>query len=371
MAYPNVNFSNVEGQALTMRAMLYFDLVRLYGNTYTQNKDNLGVPIVLSTVNYDYKPTRNSVKEVYTQIVKDLKDGQTLLSGNKGKDPGYINYYGNLAIQSRVYLTMADFDNAYTAAKEIISSNAYSLYENDKWYTSWSSMFGNESIYELAVYEGEADLGTGSLGYYVMRRLGGQGGMFYASTDVINTLAEDPKDVRHAIFGRDEKSATRMGAVYKYLGSTNTNGSLPLNSIGDKGSNNNTAVNIKVVRLSEIYLNAAEAALKKTTPNTTEAATWLNAISKRSPNLAPYTSTTVTEDAILKEKKKELYSEGLMYWDMIRLNKSITFDDAFGGLNISTRPGTITRAFEKTILPIPLSEINANSNLKDQQNPGY
>lgn len=369
--YPNINFNNVEGQALTTRAMLYFDLVKLYGNTYTQNKASLGVPLILSTAKYDIQPARNTVEEVYIQILKDLKEGQQLLTKSLSKDPGYFNYYGNLAIQSRVYLTMADYDNAYVAAKEIIDSKVYSLYENDKWTTSWSSMFGNESIYELAIYEGEADLGTASLGYYVMRRLGGQGGIFYASTDYINALNEDSKDVRHAIFGRDEKSATRMGAVYKYLGSTNTTNALPINSIGDKGSNNNTAVNIKVIRLSEIYLTAAEAALKKATPNTSEAATYLNAISKRSPNLPAYTSTSVNEDAILKEKKKEFYSEGLIYWDLLRLNKKITFDDAFGGLNITTRPQTIDRSFEKTILPIPLTEINANPTLKTQQNPGY
>ena len=356
--YPNINFSNVEGQALTTRAMLYFDLVKLYGKTYTQDKSSLGVPLILSTVNYNYQPARNTVEEVYTQILKDLKEGQLLLTKSVAKDPGYINYYGNLAIQSRVYLTMADYNNAYSTSKEIIDSKTYSLYENDKWTASWSSMFGNESIYELSINEGEADLGTASLGYYVMRRLGGQGGMFYASTDYINALNEDSKDVRHAIFGRDEKSATRMGA-------------LPINSIGDKGSNNNTAVNIKVVRLSEIYLTAAEASLKKAIPNISEAANLLNEISKRSPNLPAYTSSSINEDVILKEKKKEFYSEGLIYWDMLRLNKSITFDDAFGGLNITTRPATIDRTFAKTILPIPLTEINANPTLKTQQNPGY
>lgn len=369
--YPNLNFSNVEGQALTIRALLYFDLVRLYGNTYTQNKSNLGVPLILKTVNYDYQPARNTVEEVYTQVLKDLKEGQTLLNKSLAKDPGYINYYGNLALQSRVFLTMADFDNAYSISKEIIDSKVYSLYENDKWAASWSSMFGNESIFELAIYEGEADLGTSSLGYYVMRRLGGQGGMFYASTNFINSLNEDNQDIRHSVFGRDEKSATRMGAVYKYLGSTNTTNALPINSIGDKGSNNNTAVNIKVVRLSEIYLIAAEAALKKATPDANEAATLLNKISRRSPNLTAYTSTSVNEDVILKEKKKEFYSEGLIYWDLLRLNKSITFDDAFGGLNITTRTATIDRTFAKTILPIPLTEINANPTLKTQQNPGY
>jgi len=56
---------------------------------------------------------------------------------------------------------------------------------------------------------------------------------------------------------------------------------------------------------------------------------------------------------------------------MIRLNKKITFNDDFQDLTINTRPKEIDRSFDKYILPIPQSEINANPALKDQQNPGY
>jgi hypothetical protein len=195
--------------------------------------------------------------------------------------------------------------------------------------------------------------------------------MFYASDYYLNRMKEDNSDVRWAILGRDESSATRMGAVYKNLGSVNTNTSLPLNSLGDKGNTNNTAVNIKVIRLSEIYLIAAEAALKKPSADPAKSAELLNAISKRAPNRPAFSSATVNEDAILNEKSKELFGEGHRYWDMIRLNKKITFNDDFQGLTIKTRPKEIDRTFDKAILPIPQSEINANPTLKDQQNPGY
>ncbi|PUV22738.1 RagB/SusD family nutrient uptake outer membrane protein [Sphingobacterium athyrii] len=364
-------YANAQGQLLTLRALFYFDLVRLYGKSYTQDKASRGVPIVISPASYNSKPARATVEEVYTQILKDLKTGQELLGANKAIDNGYINYYANLAIQSRVYLTMADYENAYSKANEIITSGTYKLYENEKWTSSWASMYGTESIYELGINEGEADLGTASLGYYLMRRTGGQGGMFYASDYYLNRMKEDNSDVRWAILGRDESSATRMGAVYKNLGSVNTNTSLPLNSLGDKGNTNNTAVNIKVIRLSEIYLIAAEAALKKPSADPAKSAELLNAISKRSPNRPAFSSATVNEDAILNEKSKELFGEGHRYWDMIRLNKKITFNDDFQGLTIKTRPKEIDRTFEKYILPIPQSEINANPTLKDQQNPGY
>ncbi|QIH35291.1 RagB/SusD family nutrient uptake outer membrane protein [Sphingobacterium sp. DR205] len=364
-------YANAQGQLLTLRALFYFDLVRLYGKSYTQDKASRGVPIVISPASYNSKPARATVEEVYTQILKDLKTGQELLGANKAIDNGYINYYANLAIQSRVYLTMADYENAYSKANEIITSGTYKLYENEKWTSSWASMYGTESIYELGINEGEADLGTASLGYYLMRRTGGQGGMFYASDYYLNRMKEDNSDVRWAILGRDESSATRMGAVYKNLGSVNTNTSLPLNSLGDKGNTNNTAVNIKVIRLSEIYLIAAEAALKKPSADPAKSAELLNAISKRSPNRPAFSSATVNEDAILNEKSKELFGEGHRYWDMIRLNKKITFNDDFQGLTIKTRPKEIDRTFEKYILPIPQSEINANPTLKEQQNPGY
>lgn len=364
-------YANAQGQLLTLRALFYFDLVRLYGKSYTQDKVSRGVPIVISPASYNNKPARATVEEVYTQILKDLKTGQELLGANKAIDNGYINYYANLAIQSRVYLTMANYENAYSRANEIITSGAYKLYENEKWGSSWASMYGSESIYELGINEGEADLGTSSLGYYLMRRTGGQGGMFYASDYYLNRMKEDNNDVRWAILGRDESSATRMGAVYKNLGSVNTNTSLPLNSLGDKGNTNNTAVNIKVIRLSEIYLIAAEAALKKPAADPVKSAELLNAITKRSPNRPAYSSVTVNEDAILNEKSKELFGEGQRYWDMLRLNKKITFNDDFQGLTIKTRPKEIDRTFDKAILPIPQAEINANPTLKDQQNPGY
>jgi hypothetical protein len=83
----------------------------------------------------------------------------------------------------------------------------------------------------------------------------------------------------------DEISTTavpRKGALYKYSGSV---------ALAGDGKATSTAVNIKVIRLSEIYLIAAEAALST---DATKAATYLNAIRKRSPNLIAATAATVT-----------------------------------------------------------------------------
>ena len=68
-------------------------------------------------------------------------------------------------------------------------------------------------------------------------------------------LGEDPTDIRWGIMTYDEISETRMGCCYKYLGGVDQPGD---------GKASASAVNIKVIRLSEMYLIAAEAALLKT-----------------------------------------------------------------------------------------------------------
>jgi hypothetical protein len=74
------------GQAYTLRAMVHFDLVRLYGKPYNMDKGaSLGVPVVTEIVNASEQRTRNTVAEVYTQIVKDLLAGAELISKDIGQ----------------------------------------------------------------------------------------------------------------------------------------------------------------------------------------------------------------------------------------------------------------------------------------------
>lgn len=351
-----------KGQALTARALLYFDLVRLYGKPYNMDKASYGVPLILEPLDASAQPTRESVEAVYTQILQDLSDAAPLLS--KSALNGYLNYYANLAIKARVELTMDNFTEALAAAEEIINDGPYSLYANEDWVGSWSSEFGSESIFELGIFTDEADLGTSSLGYYLMRlgKVTGAMGYFMASDYFIARLGEDPADVRWGIMDYDESSDTRFGSCSKYTG---------VDLKGDKGSK--SAVNVKVIRLSEIYLIAAEAALKLPVPDKVKAASYLNEIRKRAPTLAPATDVTVTIDMIVDEKSKELFAEGQRYFDMLRLNRTIEFNDEFitPAVVITHRTKTIDRTFYKIVLPISQEEMDANPAIRSQQNDGY
>lgn len=353
-------FETYKGQALTARALMHFDLVRLYGKAYDDDKTSYGVPNVTGRLGTGDQPLRATVEQNYVQILADLTAAAPLLP--KTKTNGYINYYTNLALQSRVYLYMEDYANALRTAEELISSNVYAPYTNAAWVDSWKTQFGSESIFELGIFPSEGDLENGSLGFYLRRRAHGSTnalGWFMASDSFLQRLSQDPADVRWGVMSNDETSTTRLGSLYKYSGST---------TLAGDGKATASAVNIKVIRLSEIYLIAAEAAL---TSDPAKAATYLNVVRRRSPALAPATAATVSLDMILDERSKELFGEGHRFFDMIRLNKTITFNDDFGDLTIPHRETSIDRSFYKTRLPIGQAEINANPGLEEQQNQGY
>ena len=354
--------SEYKGQALTARALMYFDLVRLYGKPYNMDKTSYGVPLILELLDASAQPTRASVEAVYTQVMKDLTDAAPLLS--KAVLKGYLNYYANLALQAKVNLYMGKYTEALAAAEVVITDNKYTLYSNANWVSSWSAPFGSESIFELAIYPSEADLLTGSLGYYLLRlgRVTGAMGWFMASDYFLARLGTDATDVRWGIMAYDETSATRFGACLKYSG---------VDLKGDKGTA--SATNVKVIRLSEVHLIAAEAALNLPTPDKVKAAAYLNNIRNRAPALAPATDADVTMDMIMDEKSKEFFAEGHRFFDMMRLDKSIEFNDEFiyPAVIIIHRTKIIDRTFYKTILPISKTEIDANPAIASQQNPQY
>jgi len=351
------------GEAYTLRAIVYFDLVRIYGLPYNYKKDSYGVPLVLDVADADSKPGRATVAEVYDQILADLAAGEALMTHTKVNS--YPGYYAALAEEARVRLYKEDWTGALTCAKEIIDCGIYTLYTPAQWVQSWTTQYGSESIFEIGM-DSASDIETNSLAFYYMAfgRVANASGWFLASDYFLNRLGEDPDDVRWGVMDEDEFSSkgngTHNGACYKYSGSVDLEGD---------GNETFTAVNIKVIRLSEIYLIAAEAALEL--GQKAKAAEYLNAIRARSVSLEPATASTVSIDMIMSERSKEFFGEGQLFFERIRRNESIEYNDDLAGIAVSTRPKTIDRTFGKIVLPIDQNEINANPTLKDQQNEAY
>ncbi|HSI78756.1 MAG TPA: RagB/SusD family nutrient uptake outer membrane protein, partial [Lunatimonas sp.] len=114
----------VRGEALFIRGTLYFELVKFYGLPYSAGNisENLGVPLVLTpttTISEEDFVVRNTVAEVYQQILADLTLAESLLPPSNGV---FAKNYVASAMLSRVYLQMERFGDARDAANRAIIS---------------------------------------------------------------------------------------------------------------------------------------------------------------------------------------------------------------------------------------------------------
>mgnify|MGYP001181023401 CR=1 FL=1 len=144
----------LDGEAKFLRALAYFDLVRMYAQPYSYDPSSLGVPIV--TVTEIASPARNTVQEVYTQIVADLLDAENKIGalsadGFRG-ETNRVSLATKEAVQAllaKVYLYMEDWSGASTYASKVIGSNKYSLYSASEYGNIWSTDGASEVIFEV------------------------------------------------------------------------------------------------------------------------------------------------------------------------------------------------------------------------------
>lgn len=124
------------GEAYGMRAWYYFNLVNLYARPYNDSSttpDKLkGVPLMLSSNLLQDLPARNTVKEVYDQIEKDLEASVERLGKEKKQSYYRFNYLAASLLASRVGLFMEKWDKAITNADAVIASYS-ELYDLNDW----------------------------------------------------------------------------------------------------------------------------------------------------------------------------------------------------------------------------------------------
>lgn len=371
-------YDSYYGQALTIRAMIHYDLCRLYGKCYNDDKASYGVPIVQESLTADAQPLRASVDAVYQAVLADLDKAAGYLKDDTDPEAGYMNYYTNRAIKARACMDMENWSEALSLARSIIGCGEYALYDQSNWVSSWSKQGASESIFELAMCVNEGDLGATSCigGQYVLGGGNGRNNQIFMASHYwldLMDMTNVANDVRWGIMDQDqvgedhpedfpESNGIRYGSCWKYFGS--------LDGTGD-GKASSSAVNVKLIRLSEMYFIAAEASLRA--GNKGDAVNYLTAItSRRYVNTMPeITESNISVQMILDEKDKEFFGEGLRFWDLIRTNSTIYMDDDTPDVKVTHRESVINRSFYKCILPIYKDEINANPGLGAQQNPGY
>ncbi|TKC08254.1 RagB/SusD family nutrient uptake outer membrane protein [Pedobacter polaris] len=139
---------NLEGQAKFIRALTHFQVVQLFAQPYGFSTDNshLGVPIRTST-SID-QGVRATVKQVYDQIIADLKIAEVKLPDDNG---GYATKWAAKALLAKVYFQMNDFANAYIYSNQVIASNKFVL---DTYASRFSTTGSKESIFRIIYTNG-------------------------------------------------------------------------------------------------------------------------------------------------------------------------------------------------------------------------
>jgi len=317
------------GEAYFLRALTYFDLARTYG----------GVPVI---INPTLSPTqdngikRATVADTYAQVLSDLNAADTLLTETIVRNRA--NRFSVYALKARLYLYTENWDKAEEyATKVIANSTGFKLVK--PYSTFYTTTKSTESVFELTFSSSDKNP------IYTYLLSSGEGGR-------LDYIVEPG-------FAAQLLDPTKGGARKSLIKLLSTGAYEPTEYANQDGSSS-----LYVLRLSEQYLIRAEARLKKTTPDLTNAILDLNTIRTRS-DVASFVATGITtvNDVLLaieNERRYELAFEGHRFSDIVRTGRAAT---VFGALNsLFTNPG-------RWVFPIPYSAIVADPDL--EQNTAY
>ncbi|ALW84819.1 hypothetical protein AUC43_06795 [Hymenobacter sedentarius] len=355
------------GEAEFLRAKYYFDLVRVYGDVPLLTVP----PLTPAEVNI----ARTPAAQVYTQIVNDLTDAITKLPATySGDDIGRATKWAAAGLLAKVYLTQGNMSGAAQRASEVINSGQYSLYPNYGDIFKIANDNGKESLFEVQYVSGRNEYTFDGLGFVGNEFFGPrgqgivpQGGYGFNIPENDFVAGYETGDQRRDVTiwkpgdvypdGRKQPaslpgSPSGYGCKKWFIGKTDTR-------VWDSG------LNIKVLRLAEMYLILAEAS--GPTPAGLDA---LNIVRRRSfglplatpsaaHDIAAGISASAFKTAVWRERKYELAFENDRWFDMKRTGELLTSPQL---LAKGVKPNNV-------VLPLPQTELDVNPNLK--QNPGY
>lgn len=340
---------NIHAECLFLRALAHFDLVRTYATQYTKDKTKPGVPYVFHT-DPAAKPARDNVETVYDNIVADLIAAEGLMADDYTRDgvtdtKSVVSKLAVQALLSRVYLYMGRWQDAANYATTVITSEEYELWKEADYAAAFKedAPEGGEVIFEVyglknnsydSYWEGIAYL-TNPDGYADCA----------TSNDLISLYEEN--DIRGKMFINNPDKAPTTYWTTKYAGK-------------DKGTPD--VSNTIVLRLSEMYLNRAEAITRGATIQGVTAVSDLNAIRTKR-GASELSSAGITD--VMNERRLELAWEGHHWYDLARTGGSVKRTH-YSGAEVNR---DIPADSKYWVLPINKRELDVNENL--EPNPGY
>ncbi len=347
------------GEARFLRALAYFDLVRIFGD----------VPLVATPLSAEesYQTAREKVDKIYDEvIVKDLADAEAKLPLRyTGADVGRATKGAAKALLGKVHLTRKDFQKAEAKLQEV-TTMGYALLPN---YADLFDYTKNEHHAEY-IFDIEYDPGLGGEGSLFTNRfapkvpavidyfgiLGGQDDQNAPPRSLFDLF--EVKDKRKDITAAN--GFTNASGVFVPIVPTSNNMSTFTRKYMIRlATGNDSPANWKVIRYADVLLMLAEALTENGKP--TNALTHLNQVRTRA-GVAPYAdgSQADTRARIALERRLELSFEGHRWFDLVRTGQALTVLQKLG-----MKP-------HMTLWPIPLAQVRLMNNpTLFPQNPGY
>ncbi len=314
------NRDKAEGEAKFLRALTYFDLVRLFADPYVAGGANaqLGVPLHLKGI-LDYGGNldiaRSTVAEVYTQILSDLTDAVAKLPAT---NEFFADRFSARALQARVYFQQGNYAAARDAANDVITNSGHALT------STYAGAFNNnaDSSEDIFAFQVTAQTGTNQMiTFYASQANGGRGG------DV---------GVRAGYTALFDTPATDVRATFTYVS--------PDNGENLTSKYTNQFGNVPVIRFAEMHLIRAESNFRMSTTTGLAPLVEINALRARSG--APALAGPLTLNLLFNERRLELGFEGHLLHDYKRTQRSV---------------GTTAYNAGNLVLPIPQAEMDTNS----------
>lgn len=348
------NKDALTAEALFLRGYFYHELVKCFGD----------VPLLTHTATTaDGGLARTPKAEVYAQIETDLTNAAKALPGRS--EVNYSTYAGRItkgaanAMLSRVYLFQEKYDEAKAAALEVINSQEYALVDDYGFQFTLAGAHSSESILEINHYDSPtqsaATANNGNFHVLMMLPFGTTYG--YGINQPLPALAAafdevgDVKRKEAVLLTEEDLAEWESPEDYAKLernrtGYYNQKYYLPPSERSVEIRNN--PLNIKLIRLAEVYLNYAEACVKGSAKDEASAKVYLKKLRDRV-DLPEITSTgeQLFTD-IIKERRLELAMEGFRFWDVVRVGWGPKLFKGF-------------TANRDEVLPIPQDEIDKNN----------
>ena len=351
---PEPYYGLIKGEALALRAMLQFDMLRLFGPIYAEeSKTRPAIPYITGT-GLQISPILSS-EQVIDNVTTDLNTAMTLLertdpirtegvrneSNPSGSNDFYyrqyrLNYYASKALLARVYLWKGDKPEALTQAVQLLDevqspakntfpfvtfANATNAERPDRMFST-EVMFSLYDVNRIEMYRRLFDVNL-TLNTKLSFSNGDTNGAR------VTNLYDDANDYRRRIWQNVSSGAVTALTNLKYQDVVNAPGRYM----------------IPLIRLSEVLLIAAECS-----PDLTTGVTYLNKVrtSRNCVSLNPTTDVAL-KTAITNEFRKEVIGEGQQFF-FYKRNAVQTVP------NHAAITGTKTMVLTNYVVPLPDSE---------------